>query len=283
MKLPLLLKCLIYLSILSVYSKTLKPFSLPNLRKVCSSALVATSLCVGFPLISIADEISLTDQLRNLQSNQIANTKVRIETEEADSIARALQYPEGFLIGRGIITLVEDEAGNRNPYGVPETYIVNADMGKDEATIFVLAVGRDGPPLAAKKITNINSLKFPLVVEITCDDLLFPYTASAWKQSSNRADTIALTAILSADDKLATASVSDRLGFAQSEPVNIAGVSARTTATLILNKRIDLSLYSKDEIALLASIDDGLDRKLTASASTSVVDDSNKVTTLTQK
>jgi len=44
-----------------------------------------------------------------------------------------------------------------------------------------------------------------------------------------------------------------------------------------------LSLYSKDEIALLASIDDGLDRKLTASASTSVVDDSNKVTTLTQK
>lgn len=261
MQLSMTVKVLILL-VLSVNSKFIKQFSLPNLRKICSSALIATSLC-GFPLLSIADE-SLTDQLRNLQSNQIASTKVRIETEEADSIARALQYPEGYLIGRGIVTLVEDEPGNRNPYGVSDTYIVSSDMGKEEATIFVLAVGREGPPLAAKKITNVNSKKFPMLVEITCDDLLFPYTASAWKQSSNRADAIALTAILSADDKLATASASDRLGFAQSEPVNIAGVPARTTATLTLNKKIDLSLYSKDEIALLASIDDGLDRKLTA-------------------
>lgn len=280
MKIPLLVKLLL-VSILSVDSKMTKSFNMQSFRKFCSSALIATSLC-GFPLISIADE-SLTDQLRNLQSNQIASTKVRIETEEADSIARALQYPDGFLIGRGIVTLVEDEAGNRNPYGVSDTYIVNADVGKDDATVFLLAVGREGPPLAAKKITNVNSMKFPMVVEITCDDLLFPYTASAYKQSSNRGDTIALTAILSADGKLATASPSDRLGFGQSEPVNIAGVSARTTASLIMNKRIDLSLYSKDEIALLASIDDELDRKAAAPAVDSLAKSAPSAPTTTSK
>ena len=54
------------------------------------------------------------------------------------------------------------------------------------------------------------------------------------------------------------------LGFAQSEPVNVAGVTTRSTAGLIANKRIDLSLYSKDEIALLTTIDDELDRRTPA-------------------
>ena len=235
--------------------------SLTRLRKFTASTIIATGL-IQTPTIVHAD-ISIAEQLKTLKSEQIVNTKYRVETGESEAIARALQYPEGYLIGRARVLLVQDDVGisPSNPYGVSESYLVNAELGKEEATLFVLAVGREGPPLAAKKITNVKDIKFPLLVEITTDDLLFPYTKEAWEASPNRLDTIALTAIFSADPLLSTANTGDRLGFGQSEPTNIAGVTTRTTAVLTANKKIDLSLYSKDEISLLSTIDEELARK----------------------
>lgn len=227
------------------------------LRKF-GSILLSGSLIMS-PANVIA-ETSLTEQLKGLQSAQISTTKVRVEKEESDAISRALQYPDGYLVGRGLVSLVPDD-GNAGPYGVPEGYLVNPELGKDDATLFILAVGREGPPLAAKKIPYLNRLKFPLVVEVTCEDLLFPYTSSAWQSNSNRLDTIALTAIVSPDGKLSTANLSDRVAFGTSEPTNIAGVTTRTTAELVANKKIDLSMYSKEEIDLLVGIDADLDRK----------------------
>lgn len=98
---------------------------------------------------------------------------------------------------------------------------------KDTATLFVLAVGREGPPLAATKF-KLKGLEFPVVFELTTDgkkweriekelnlflayysliilipfyyfrwtDLLFPYTADAYQKSNNAKDTIAVTTIL---------------------------------------------------------------------------------------
>lgn len=209
---------------------------------------------------NVMAETSLTDQLKSLQSAQVSTTKERIEKDESDAISRALQYPSGYLVGRGLVSLVSDD-GNSGPYGIPEGYLVNSELGKDDATMFILAVGREGPPLAAKKITNLNTLKFPLLIEVTCEDLLFPYTSSAWQSSSNRLDAIALTVIISPDSKLSTANLSDRVGFGTSEPINIAGVTTRTTAELVANKKIDLSMYTKEEIDLLVGIDAELDRK----------------------
>ena len=184
-------------------------------RKFCTTALLSSSVFTIQPIISRAADASssLTDQLKNLQSAQILTTKTRIENDEAEAITRALQYPSGYLISRGIVTLTQDEKGDKNPYGVPQSYLVDELLGKEEASLFVLAVGREGPPLAAKKITNVNNLQFPLLVELTSDDLLFPYTSQAWQASTNRDGSIAMTAILSTDDKLSTANAGDRLGW----------------------------------------------------------------------
>ncbi len=246
-----------------IAKSTIKSNFSRKLQKFGASSIILAGLW-SQSFIALAEE-SLSDQLKTLQSSQISSTKIRVETEESEAIARGLQYPSSYLIARGIITITQDERGDRSPYGVPETYIVDPELGKDDTTLFVLAVGREGPPLAAKKILNANNLKFPYLVEITADDLLFPYTKSAWATSPNSADTIAMTAIISIDKSLSTSSSSDRLGFGQSEPTNIAGVSSRTTANLITNRKIDLSLYTKDEIALLSTIDDELNRRLGSS------------------
>ena len=233
-----------------------------SLFKKFGSALLGGSIFLT-PSYSFADT-SLTEQLRSYRTAQESSTKTRIETDESEAISRALKYPDGYLVGRALVSLVTD-AGYSGPYGVPESYLVNPDLGKDEATMILLAVGRDGPPLAAKKIASLNTLKFPLIVEITCEDLLFPYTSSAWLSSSNKLDSMALTVVLSSDGKLSTAAPSDRIGLGLSELANIAGVTTRTTANIATTQRIDLSLYSKEDIELLTGIDAALDRRTSKS------------------
>jgi len=44
---------------------------------------------------------------------------------------------------------------------------VDPSLGGDDATLFLLAVGREGPPLAAKSI-SLKQLKFPITFEVAC-------------------------------------------------------------------------------------------------------------------
>ena len=131
--------------------------------------------------------------------------------------------------------------------------------------MYILAVGRDGPLLAAKKY-NLKNINFLLVFEITSDDLLFPYTPSAWLASSNHADTIAISTILSVDGKLSTSDAADRLGFGLSEPATIAGVLGRTSAPIDIKAKIDISLYTPAEIDILGDIDENVDQIIQSSA-----------------
>lgn len=58
--------------------------------------------------------------------------------------------------------------------GAPDTTGFPA-VDTDEARLIVAAFGKDGPPVAAKRLT-VKGRQFPVTVELTADDLAFPLT-----------------------------------------------------------------------------------------------------------
>lgn len=181
-------------------------------------------------------------------------------------MTKELLYPDGKLIARGRIRLVPDGGESKAfPFGLTDTQTLDPALGEDDSTMFLLAVGREGPPVAAKRL-KIKDTLFPYVFELTSDDLLFPYTPDAWAQSSNSKDTIALTAIISPDRYLSTGSTSERVGFGLSEPTQVAGKFSRKTAEISVNSRLKAELYTEEEVAILKEIDEGLDRAAGAGA-----------------
>lgn len=48
-------------------------------------------------------------------------------------------------------------------------------LDTDETRLIVAAFGKDGPPVAAKRLT-VKGRQFPVTVELTVDDLAFPLT-----------------------------------------------------------------------------------------------------------
>lgn len=58
--------------------------------------------------------------------------------------------------------------------GAPDTSTF-PDLNTGETKLIVAAFGKDGPPVAARRLT-VQGRQFPLVVELTVDDLMFPLT-----------------------------------------------------------------------------------------------------------
>lgn len=58
--------------------------------------------------------------------------------------------------------------------GAPDTSGFPA-IDTDDARLIVAAFGKDGPPVAAKRLT-VKGRQFPVTVELTADDLAFPLT-----------------------------------------------------------------------------------------------------------
>lgn len=159
-----------------------------------------------------------------------------------------------------MITLSTDKLDPKDfPYGLISASLIDPAFEKDSAELILLAVGREGPPFAAKRFP-LKDLVFPFVFEMTCDDLIFPYTPEAWQSSSIIKDTIAVTAILSSEGRLAQPQSVQRIGFATSDPTTIAGTSQRSSASMVVANKIDGKLYTAEEIALLSGIDNELDR-----------------------
>ena len=48
-------------------------------------------------------------------------------------------------------------------------------LDTDDARLIVAAFGKDGPPVAAKRLT-VKGQPFPVIVELTVNDLAFPLT-----------------------------------------------------------------------------------------------------------
>ena len=107
---------------------------------------------------------------------------------------------------------------------------------------------------------NLKDLSFPFAFEITTDDLVFPYTPEAWLSSPLSKDTVAVTAIINSEGKLAQPTGVQRIGFGTSEPTVVAGTSQRSSAYLIVSNKIDGKLYTEEELKLLGAVDNELDR-----------------------
>lgn len=169
-------------------------------------------------------------------------------------VTKELQYPDGFLISRGSVILDSPGSQSLYPLGLSKASDLDPVYSSDTASLFVLAVGREGPPMAAKRYF-LKDVTFPLVLELTTDDLLFPYTPEAWTKNANSKDSIAMTAIITASPTLSTSTGTERYGFAISDPIIFAGKPSRTSATMRVAGKIDKALYSDSERALLDSID----------------------------
>ena len=72
-------------------------------------AITAIICNCGLPTPSFAAEtVSLEKQLKILQDIKVANQKRRIEAAEFELQSKELLYPEGRLIGRGIVKLMPE-------------------------------------------------------------------------------------------------------------------------------------------------------------------------------
>ena len=158
-----------------------------KVAKGVTATLTVASILSSSPLVSLADDsTSLQEQLRGVAAKQVEDQKTRIEKAEQELMSKELLYPDGRLIGRGIIKLNPEGTSaqlktfqSSFPYGYSDGPALDPAFEDEQSTMFILAVGRDGPPLAAKRI-KIKDLDFPIAFELTCDDLVFPYTPDAW-------------------------------------------------------------------------------------------------------
>ena len=95
-----------------VTSSTRKVIS-NNSVKIAAFAAAFVCIC-GAPDYSVAAESSsLETQLKQLQNIKATNQKRRIEAAELELQSKELLYPEGRLIGRGIVKLMP-ETGKLN-------------------------------------------------------------------------------------------------------------------------------------------------------------------------
>jgi hypothetical protein len=246
---------LLILVVLSV-AVCLEGKGLCSLRRVC-----AASLCGLLFTSNVHAEVSLTQQLQEIRLQDINKQKDVVRKAEEDLMSREILYKPGKLVARGVTSLTTDGLDPREfPLGLSSAAMIDADFGKDSAALFLLAVGRDGPPLAARKVL-IKDLTFPLVWEMTDEDLIFPYTPEAWDSSPFSKDTIAVTAILNSEGRLSLPIAAQRIGYATSDPTIIAGTTQRTSANMLVSNKIDSSLYTVEELTLLKSIDEELDQR----------------------
>ncbi len=240
--------------------------------------IASIPICLGCFCSSVdASELSkekdpmttIQDQLIEMQKAKVQNQKLTLENDLNTMKAKQLLYPESKLIATGTITLKADGISN------PKLYPLGFDSIKfyenydvPSSNLFILAVGKDGPPLAAKKIPLYkNDIHFPLVFEITTDDLLFPYTPNAYIQSSNAKDSIAVTALLTPNEKISEPSPSVLVGFGLSEPITVAGVLTRsaTQINININSKVNIDLYTDEEKRILNTIDDSATKSTTNS------------------
>ena len=146
------------------------------------------------PCRAAEEENTLVSQLRAVAASQIDSQRARVETQEGELMTKELLYPDGKLIARGIVRLVPDaeSAGalkafkSSFPFGYPDAVSLDPAFADPQSTLFILGVGREGPPLAAKRI-KIKDVDFPIVFEMSTDDLVFPYTRYCvvlWKPHS---------------------------------------------------------------------------------------------------
>lgn len=231
--------------------------------KVSSFKKLATNLIASqliLPVLVANSDSSLQDQLKVVQALQVEEQINRVDNER--KIVKKSNN-NNFLIAKGLIALPastnEDVDPLSFPLGFMEATSLDSSYGSKDAALFITAIGKQGPPLAAQKY-SLNQIKFPFYFEITSDDLLFPYTPAAFVKNPISKDAIAVTAIIDCDGILSTPNTCERFGFAISDPIKVDDLITRTEAKITVSLKSDGKPYDDKDIELLSRVDSELKR-----------------------
>ena len=233
-----------------------------NWARKCATSICVLSIMSFEPMVQpVHAEESIASQLAAIQAGETLQNQGRLDTENGAALTRELQLKPYQLIARGIITLSQEGIdNNRYPIGYSDATLIDQKYDDNKAaSLIILGVGREGgAPLAAKKVP-LQGLKFPYVFSLETEDLLFPYTQSAWEESGNSKDTIAVSAFICPTGVLATPDPAVRVGFGLSDPVTMAGVLTRGTAKISVQSKLDQKLYTQEEVKVLSGVDAALE------------------------
>jgi hypothetical protein len=193
---------------------------------VCASVLCLPVYHAGATTL---DDATFQGQLSIIREQQRSDI-FRKQKESLEAQEKAFASCPHAVIARGVVTLspliaLENTGSStldpsKYPLGLPFATDIDSRFalpdrsgGESDSdptpTLFLTAVGRDGPPLAAKKIRlgtgQGDTGLFPLYVELTTADLLFPYSDEVWKQLplQRKGDSISVAAVLDVDGHLA--------------------------------------------------------------------------------
>jgi hypothetical protein len=157
------------------------------------------------------------------------------------------------LVAKGTVVLKSTDAQSL-PYGYSRAADLDSVYASEDATLFLLAVGAEGPILAASKYP-LRDLHFPKVFEILDTDILPPYTKETWVDSTNAVSPVAVTAILSTASSLAHPQGYEKIGVAVSLPSTFASKKIRTTGRINVSDSLKLGMYTPAQLEAFAKID----------------------------
>lgn len=245
-------------SVVSIGANTILP-------AVASESIVpSTSTSIVLSAAADSQSGSLENQLKVVQALQLSKQKEDVQQADSKAMSSELLMEEGQLVARGVIQLTSKDWNKEAlPLGYSNSLDIDGAYSAESGSLIVLAVGREGgTPLAAHRY-ELNpkkgeKLKFPHVFQVTTDDLIFPYNKEAWLSSRNRADTIAVSAFLTPDYRLAIPNESVRVGFGLSDPITVAGKLTRSSANINVQEKLDPKLYTEEEVSVLSNIDTSL-------------------------
>lgn len=90
------------------FTSSTKKIAVNNSVKFATFAAALVCICGSPDYSAAAESSSLETQLKQLQNIKVTNQKRRIEAAELELQSKELLYPEGRLIGRGIVKLMPE-------------------------------------------------------------------------------------------------------------------------------------------------------------------------------
>ena len=237
------------------------------IRRLLASVSVSAAIAVNPAFAATPPDSTLQDQLRVLQALQ----KVE-EPRKKEPVSDVGAIDADFNIITGTVSissqLLATDPANY-PLGLMDASSLSSKFSSnDKASLIVTAVGRNGPPLAARKY-QLKDMKFPFLFSLSTRDLMFPYNREIWAKSSVSTDTLAVTCVLDPDGMLSKPDIEERFGFTISDkintgsrvsldsgiPIGAGAVGGRGEVRVVVSLRSDGKEYSEAERELLAKID----------------------------
>ena len=145
-------RAILFLLLFVAISKGMFAIIRSKIHRVAKTLVGVGIGTIGVPFSATAAQ-TLQEQLKVLQALQTEEQIIRVQKVEKSVDVESLDFLDEQKIVRGLITLapfgVDDSS--KYPLGFTSASLLNPQFDSNNAALFVTAVGRDGPPVAAHK------------------------------------------------------------------------------------------------------------------------------------